>query len=103
VGEPISAAHESPDAAARQLRRIILNHLTDIGNLSSFRRSRRRYRKFRQIGEFTKNLRGQPKLDEPPSPIMDSSKSRSPQIEGDGLRFQETKSLEAIDPLDHIH
>lgn len=103
VGEPIGAAHESPDAAARQLRRVILTHLTDIGNWSAFRRSRRRYRKFRQIGEFTKNLGPQTELNQTPYRFSEPSDSAGPGINEAELTFQETKSLEKIDPNDHVH
>ena len=103
VGEPLGAAHESPDAAARQLRRIILAHLTDIGDWSGFRRSRRRYRKFRQIGEFTKNLSPQTELNQSFSRFTEPSKSAGSRINDAELHFQETKSLEKIDPNDHVH
>ena len=103
VGEPITAAHESPDAAARQLRRIILTHLTDIGNWSNFRRSRRRYRKFRQIGEFTKNISALNELDPRSNDLTKLSKSKGPKVSDIKFRFQETDSLEKIDPYDHIH
>ena len=103
VGEPITAAHESPDAAARQLRRIILTHLTDIGNWSNFRRSRRRYRKFRQIGEFTKNISALNELDPRSNDPTKLSKSKGPKVSDIKFRFQETDSLEKIDPYDHIH
>ena len=103
VGEPITAAHESPDAAARQLRRIILTHLTDIGNWSNFRRSRRRYRKFRQIGEFTKNISALNELDPRSNDLTKLSKSKGTKVSDIKFRFQETDSLEKIDPYDHIH
>jgi acetyl-CoA carboxylase carboxyl transferase subunit beta len=103
VGEPITAAHESPDAAARQLRRIILTHLTDIGNWSNFRRSRRRYRKFRQIGEFTKNISALNELDPRSNDLTKLSKSKGSKVSDIKFRFQETDSLEKIDPYDHIH
>ena len=103
VGEPITAAHESPDAAARQLRRIILTHLTDIGNWSNFRRSRRRYRKFRQIGEFTKNISALNELDPRSNDPTKLSKSKGSKVSDIKFRFQETDSLEKIDPYDHIH
>tara|TARA_Y100000590_G_scaffold66188_1_gene71621 strand:- start:2899 stop:4761 length:1863 start_codon:yes stop_codon:yes gene_type:complete len=103
VGEPITAAHESPDAAARQLRRIILTHLTDIGNWSNFRLSRRRYRKFRQIGEFTKNISALNELDPRSNDLTKLSKSKGSKVSDIKFRFQETDSLEKIDPYDHIH
>ena len=102
VGEPLGA-HESPDAAARQLRRFVLTHLTDIGNWSNFRRSRRRYRKFRQIGEFTKKFGSATGLNPSPSSVTDHSESISSRTPASGLYFQETTSLEKIDPLDHDH
>ena len=102
VGEPLGA-HESPDAAARQLRRFILIHLTDIGNWSNFRRSRRRYRKFRQIGEFTKKFGSPTELNPSPSSVTDHSESISSRTPASGLYFQETTSLEKIDPIDHDH
>tara|TARA_Y100000590_G_scaffold466076_1_gene640275 strand:- start:2094 stop:3956 length:1863 start_codon:yes stop_codon:yes gene_type:complete len=101
VGEPITAAHESPDAAARQLRRIILINLTDIGNWSSFRRSRRRYRKFRQIGEFTKIMGAQHELQKSPINYTDASMSNPSKVSGSKFHFQETDSLEKVDVQRH--
>ena len=57
VHEPVGAAHSSPDDAARHLRRGLLRHLAEVGAGSNFRRSRRRYRKFRKVGEFSSQFR----------------------------------------------
>lgn len=55
--EPVGAAHTSPDEAARHLRRGLLRHLAEVGAWSNFRRSRRRYRKFRKVGEYSSQFR----------------------------------------------
>ena len=57
IHEPVGAAHASPDEAARQLRRGLLRHLTEVGAWSDFRRTRRRYRKFRRVGEYSSEFR----------------------------------------------
>ena len=57
IHEPVGAAHSSPDEAARQLRRGLLRHMAEVGAWSNFRRSRRRYRKFRKVGEYSSQFR----------------------------------------------
>ena len=57
VHEPVGAAHSSPDDAARVLRRGLLRHLAEVGAWSQFRRSRRRHRKFRKVGEYSSQFR----------------------------------------------
>ncbi len=101
VGEPLGAAHESPDGAARQLRRMILTHLTDIGNWSNFRRSRRRYRKFRLVGKFDNQLKITSDLNSPSYRLPDSNPTKASIIERPGFKLQETKSLEQIHREEH--
>ena len=58
VAEPPGGAHTNPDQAARQLRRVLLQELADLQVVSIRRLLRNRYKKFRNIGEYSSHFRG---------------------------------------------
>ena len=53
--------------------------------------------------KFTKNLNPQTELNQSFSRFTEPSKSAVSRINDAELHFQETKSLEKIDPNDHVH
>ena len=57
VPEPPGGAHTNPDEAARQLRRVLLQELADLQSMSSRRMLRDRYKKFRNMGEYSSHFR----------------------------------------------
>ena len=57
VQEPPGAAHNNPDEVARELRSVLLGELAELESMSSRRRMHRRYKKFRNIGEYSSRLR----------------------------------------------
>ena len=57
VPEPPGGAHTSPDEAARQLRRTLLQELADLQSMSKRRMLRARYKKFRNMGEYSSHFR----------------------------------------------
>jgi len=57
VPEPPGGAHANPDEAARQLRRDLLQELAEIQSRSRRRLLRDRYKKFRNIGEYSSHFR----------------------------------------------
>ena len=58
VPEPPGGAHTNPDEAARQLRRTLLQEMADLQSISTHRRLRNRYKKFRKMGEYSSHFRG---------------------------------------------
>ena len=52
VQEPTGGAHTNPDAAARQLRRVLLQELSELQSMSPRRLMNHRYKKFRKMGEY---------------------------------------------------
>ncbi|MDP6403244.1 MAG: acetyl-CoA carboxylase carboxyltransferase subunit alpha/beta [SAR202 cluster bacterium] len=57
VPEPPGGAHANPEEAARQLRRDLLQELAEIQSRSRRRLLRDRYKKFRNIGEYSSHFR----------------------------------------------
>ena len=57
VHEPPGGAHLNPDDAARQLRRVLLMEMAELQTSSSKRLLRDRYRKFRNMGEYSSHFR----------------------------------------------
>ena len=57
VPEPPGGAHTQPEEAARQLRRFLLQELTELQSLSKRRMLSLRYKKFRNIGEYSSHFR----------------------------------------------
>ena len=57
VPEPPGGAHTNPEAAARQLLRVLLQLLADMQSGSKRRMLSGRYRKFRKMGEYNSHFR----------------------------------------------
>jgi acetyl-CoA carboxylase carboxyl transferase subunit beta len=57
VPEPQGGAHEDPDEAARLLHRALLRALAQVQAVPAGRLLRRRYKKFRNMGEYTSYFR----------------------------------------------
>ena len=57
VPEPPGGAHTNPEEAARQLQRVLLDQLTELQSKSERRLVRDRYKKFRNIGEYSSHFR----------------------------------------------
>jgi len=57
VQEPPGGAHTDPDEAARQLRRVLLQELSELHSRSSRSLLRDRYKKFRNMGEYSSYFR----------------------------------------------
>ncbi len=57
VAEPIGGAHTDPEEAARQLRRVLLQELTELQGMPKRRMQSRRYKKFRNMGEYGSHFR----------------------------------------------
>lgn len=57
VQEPPGGAHEDPEEASRQLRRILLQELADLQTVSKRKMLRNRYKKFRKMGEYSSRFR----------------------------------------------
>ena len=57
VPEPPGGAHTNPEEAARQLQRVLLEQLTELQSKSGRRLVRDRYKKFRNIGEYSSHFR----------------------------------------------
>ena len=57
VPEPPGGAHTNPEEAARQLQRVLLEQLTELQSKSERRLVRDRYKKFRNIGEYSSHFR----------------------------------------------
>lgn len=57
VAEPMGGAHTDPEEAARQLRRVLLQELTDLQSMPKRRILTRRYKKFRNMGEYSSHFR----------------------------------------------
>lgn len=53
--EPPGGAHQNPDAAAETLRLHLLEHLEELGGLSTKKLLDLRYEKYRKIGQFQDN------------------------------------------------
>ena len=57
VQEPPGGAHTDPDEAARQLRRLLLQELAELLSKSNRSLLRDRYKKFRNMGEYSSYFR----------------------------------------------
>ena len=57
VPEPPGGAHTNPEEAARQLQRVLLEQITELRAKSERRLVRDRYKKFRNIGEYSSHFR----------------------------------------------
>ena len=57
VQEPPGGAHNNPDEAARQLRRVLLRELSNLQSGSQRRRVREKNKKFRKMGEYSSYFR----------------------------------------------
>ena len=57
VQEPPGGAHADPDEAARQLRRVLLQELSQLQSKSGRSLLRDRYKKFRNMGEYSSYFR----------------------------------------------
>ena len=57
VPEPPGGAHTQHDEAARLLRRTLLQEMVDLQSTSKRRLLSRRYKKFRNIGEYGSHFR----------------------------------------------
>ena len=57
VQEPPGGAHTDPDEAARQLRRVLLQELSRLQSKSSRSLLKERYKKFRNMGEYSSHFR----------------------------------------------
>ena len=57
VAEPPGGAHTNPDEAARQLRRILVSELATLQTKSTKKMLRERYKKYRNIGEYSSHFR----------------------------------------------
>ena len=57
VPEPPAGAHEDPEASAALLQRALVRALAQVQGLSRDRRLKRRYKKFRNMGEYTPYFR----------------------------------------------
>ena len=57
VQEPRGGAHTDHEEAARQLRRVLLQELADLLSKSSRSLLKERYRKFRNMGEYSSHFR----------------------------------------------
>ncbi len=57
IQEPPGGAHTDPDEAARQLRRALMRELATLQNKSRRNLQRERYKKFRNMGEYSSHFR----------------------------------------------
>ena len=57
IQEPAGGAHLNPQEMARHLRRILLKELADLQSKSRRRVQRERYKKFRNMGEYSSHFR----------------------------------------------
>ena len=57
VQEPPGGAHVDPDEACRQLRRVLLQELAELQTVSKRKMLRNRYKKFRNMGEYSSRFR----------------------------------------------
>ena len=57
VAEPPSGAHSDPDEAARLLHRAIVSELSSLQSMSQKKRDRERYKKYRNMGEYSSRIR----------------------------------------------
>ena len=57
VQEPPGGAHTDPDEAARQLRRVLLHELSELQSKSNRNLLKDRYKKFRNMGEYSSYFR----------------------------------------------
>jgi len=57
VQEPPGGAHVDPEEAGRQLRRILLQELAELRSESKRKMLRSRYKKFRNMGEYSSRFR----------------------------------------------
>lgn len=57
VPEPPGGSHVSPDEAARQLRRTLLQELAELQTVSKKRMLKDRYKKFRNMGEYSSHFK----------------------------------------------
>ena len=57
VPEPPGGAHTNPDEAARQLKRILVSELAALQLKSTKKMLRERYKKYRNIGEYSSHFR----------------------------------------------
>ena len=57
VPEPPGGAHTNADEAARQLRRTMLQVLSELQSMSTRRMINSRYKKFRKMGEYSSHFR----------------------------------------------
>ena len=103
VHEPVGAAHSSPDEAARHLRRSLLRHLAELGAWSGFRRNRRRYRKFRKVGEYSSQFRVaiNREIDALQGAIPAGKDEQPTDLARRRVELEEAASLEVIGEHDH--
>lgn len=57
VQEPVGGAHGNPQEAARHLRRVLLQEISELQSGSRKRLLRSRYKKFRNMGEYSSHFR----------------------------------------------
>jgi len=57
IQEPSGGAHEDPEEASRQLRRVLLQELADLQEVSKRKMLRNRYKKFREMGKYSSHFR----------------------------------------------
>ncbi|MCY4654418.1 MAG: acetyl-CoA carboxylase carboxyl transferase subunit beta [Dehalococcoidia bacterium] len=57
VAEPPNGAHSDPDEAARLLHRAIVSELSSLQSMSQKKRDRERYKKYRNMGEYSSRIR----------------------------------------------
>ena len=57
VNEPPGGAHTNPDEAARELRRVLLHELALLQGMTKGRIVSQRYKKFRNMGEYSSHFR----------------------------------------------
>ena len=57
VAEPPNGAHSDPDEAARLLHRAIVSELSALQSMSQKKRDRDRYKKYRNMGEYSSRIR----------------------------------------------
>jgi acetyl-CoA carboxylase carboxyl transferase subunit beta len=57
VPEPPGGAHNNPDEAARQVRRMLLQVLAELQSMSKRKLLSNRYKKFRKMGEYSSHFR----------------------------------------------
>ena len=56
VPEPLGGAHRDPAAACQELKKVLINHLSELENVPTHDLLEKRYEKFRKMGIFTEEL-----------------------------------------------